>query len=148
MFLTQDDEQTVGMAAFLPHQNLWKWSSKGHKRIKTRCLHREIRRGGRRGGRGSGGERLSVGDCAVFLSTGRPDRPYVGRLESLWETSSGQMRVKVRWFYHATETEGTAQGGRRVQDLKLPVSTCFWLLEPGRMIFKLLNSFKLQKFYK
>ena len=109
----EEDEQTVGMAAFLPHQNLWKWASKGHKRIKTRCLHREIRRGR--------GEKLAIGDCAVFLSTGRPDRPYVGRLESLWETSSGQMRVKVRWFYHATETEGTAQGGRRVQDLRLPV---------------------------
>ena len=81
---------------------------------------------------------MSVGDCAVFLSTGRPDRPYVGRLESLWETSSGQMRVKVRWFYHATETEGTAQGGRRVQDLKLPVSNMMAVTKFGVNAFLLL----------
>ena len=31
------------------------------------------------------------------------------------------MRVKVRWFYHAVETEGCANGGRRVDELKLPV---------------------------
>jgi hypothetical protein len=106
------DEQSMGMAAFLPAQQLWRWSTKGLKRARGRILHREIER--------DEGEKLAVGDCAIFLSTGRPDRPYVGRLESLWETSSGQMRVKVQWFYHSSETEGTATGGRRVQDLKLP----------------------------
>ena len=104
----------MGMAAFLPAQQLWRWSTKGHKRARGRMLHREIER--------DEGETLAVGDCAIFLSTGRPDRPYVGRLESLWETSAGQMRVRVQWFYHASETEGTATGGRRVQDLKMPVS--------------------------
>ena len=105
----------MGMAAFLPAQQLWRWSSKGHKRTKRgRIHHREIERDEE--------ERLAVGDCAIFLSTGRPDRPYVGRLESLWETASaGQMRVRVQWFYHASETEGTAPGGRRVSELKLPV---------------------------
>ena len=104
----------MGMAAFLPPQQLWRWSTKGHKRARGRILHREIVRDEE--------ETLEVGDCAIFLSTGRPDRPYVGRLESLWETSTGQMRVRVQWFYHASETEGTAAGGRRVQDLKMPVS--------------------------
>jgi hypothetical protein len=105
-------EQSLGMAAFLPPQQLWRWRTKGHKRARGRILHREIER--------DEGETLSVGDCAIFLSTGRPDRPYVGRLESLWETSAGQMRVRVQWFYHASETEGTAAGGRRVEDLKMP----------------------------
>lgn len=105
-------DQSMGMAAFLPPQQLWRWSTKGHKRARGRILHREIVRDEE--------ETLEVGDCAIFLSTGRPDRPYVGRLESLWETSTGQMRVRVQWFYHASETEGTAAGGRRVQDLKMP----------------------------
>jgi hypothetical protein len=105
-------DQSMGMAAFLPPQQLWRWRSKGHKRARGRILHREIER--------DEGETLAVGECAIFLSTGRPDRPYVGRLDSLWETSAGQMRVRVQWFYHASETEGTATGGRRVQDLKMP----------------------------
>lgn len=100
------------MAAFLPKQSLWKWSTKGHKKQRNRILHKDIQRQG---------EKLAIGDCAIFLSTGRPDRPFVGRLVSLWETNSGQMRVKVRWFYHPTETVGTAPGGRRVDNLKLPV---------------------------
>ena len=68
-------------------------------------------------------ESLCVGDCAVFLSTGRPDRPYVGRIEALWESIGGHMRVKVRWFYHAVETEGCASGGRRVDELTMQVSS-------------------------
>lgn len=46
-----------------------------------------------------------MGDAAVFLSTGRPDRPYIGRIESMWE-SCGTMVVKVKWFYHPEETIG------------------------------------------
>jgi len=110
--MSDSQDQSLGMAAFLPPQQLWRWSTKGIKRARGRILHREIER--------DEGETLSVGDCAIFLSTGRPDRPYVGRLESLWETSAGQMRVRVQWFYHASETEGTAAGGRRVDDLKMP----------------------------
>lgn len=46
-----------------------------------------------------------VGDSAVFLSTGRPDRPYIGRIEAMWELCS-TMVVKVKWFYHPEETVG------------------------------------------
>lgn len=60
---------------------------------------------------------LQVGDCAVFLSAGRPDRPYVGRIELLWQSWGGSMIVKVRWFYHPEET----CGGRRLTHLKIPV---------------------------
>ena len=44
---------------------------------------------------GGGGDTLSVGDCAVFLSTSRPDRPYIGRIHSLWQTGGGNMKVQV-----------------------------------------------------
>lgn len=50
--------------------------------------------------------RSQVGDSAVFLSTGRPDRPYIGHIESMWETANGGMVVRVKWFYHPEETQG------------------------------------------
>lgn len=49
---------------------------------------------------------FQVGDCAVFLSTGRPDRPYIGRIESMWESWGTNMIVRVKWFYHPEETVG------------------------------------------
>lgn len=42
----------------------------------------------------------------MFLSTGRPDRPYIGQIESLWETTSNNKVVKVKWYYHPEETDG------------------------------------------
>ena len=48
---------------------------------------------------------IRVGDCAVFLSPGRPHLPYVGRIESMWESWAGNMVVKVKWFYHPEETK-------------------------------------------
>lgn len=41
----------------------------------------------------------------MFLSTGRPDRPYIGRIVALWE-ARGAMAVRVKWFYHPEETVG------------------------------------------
>ena len=39
--------------------------------------------------------------------------------------------IQVKWFYHAAETEGTAKGGGRVEDIKTPVGAilffCFCL---------------------
>ncbi|GBP83823.1 Protein winged eye [Eumeta japonica] len=46
-----------------------------------------------------------VGEAAVFLSTGRPDRPYIGRIVALWQ-ARGAMAVRVNWFYHPEETTG------------------------------------------
>uniref|UniRef100_A0A0K2UI60 Putative LOC100645596 [Bombus terrestris] n=1 Tax=Lepeophtheirus salmonis TaxID=72036 RepID=A0A0K2UI60_LEPSM len=103
------------MAAFLPAQQLWCWADNGIKKGR-RILHNAIKR--------DDDETLSVGACAVFLSTGRPDRPYIGRLESLWEAQGSNnlrnMRVKVRWFYHACETKGKSKEGNEVNNLKLP----------------------------
>ena len=100
------------IASFLPPQQLlWTWSDDGHK-LSTKArkvYHDSIEKDD---------ESMKVGDCAVFLSTGRPDRPYIGRIDSMWETVGGGMRVRVRWFYHQAEVEGTAVGGGRVEDIK------------------------------
>ncbi|RZF46725.1 hypothetical protein LSTR_LSTR002588 [Laodelphax striatellus] len=90
------------MAAFLPAKQLWQWLGKGYKRpgAKGRCrkeFYKSIHRQN---------ETISVGDCAVFLSTGRPDRPFIGRIESMWSSWTHNMVVKVKWFYHPEETAG------------------------------------------
>ena len=58
---------------------------------------------------------VHVGDCAVFLSPGQPDLPYIGQIDSMWQTPAGKMKVKVKWFYHQAEVEGAAVGGGRVE---------------------------------
>ena len=52
-----------------------------------------------------GKEMIRIGDCAVFLSAGRPNLPYIGRIESMWESWGSNMVVKVKWFYHPEETK-------------------------------------------
>ncbi|GFO04213.1 trinucleotide repeat-containing gene 18 protein [Plakobranchus ocellatus] len=59
-------------------------------------------------------EVINVGDAAIFVSTGRPDFPYIGSIENLWQTASGNMMVKVRWYYHPEETNS----GKKLGDLK------------------------------
>ncbi|XP_061182021.1 uncharacterized protein LOC133190416 isoform X2 [Saccostrea echinata] len=97
-------------AAFIPARQLWEWSGKSTKRpgLKGKAkkeFYRSIIRNK---------EHISVGDCAVFLSTGRPHLPYVGRIDSMWEAWGGQMVVKVKWFYHPEET----RGGKKLHDMK------------------------------
>ena len=98
---------------------LWRWVEgddgyrrPGSKGKAKKLFHRDIQRGG------NSDEILSVGDCAVFLSTARVDRPYIGKVELLWETWNGNMMVKVKWFYHPEEIETT---GKKF-DLKHAVS--------------------------
>ncbi|XP_052750380.1 protein winged eye isoform X2 [Galleria mellonella] len=88
------------MAAFLPGGALWRWLGAAYRRTARprhrKLFYRAIQRGE---------ETLHVGDAAVFLSTGRPDRPYIGRIVALWE-ARGAMAVRVKWFYHPEETTG------------------------------------------
>ena len=95
---------------------LWTWldGDEGYRRPGSKgkakkLFHRAIQRED---------EVLNVGDCAVFLSTARVDRPYIGRVELLWETWNGNMMVKVKWFYHPEEIETSS----KKFDLKIPVS--------------------------
>ncbi|XP_055605343.1 protein winged eye-like isoform X3 [Uranotaenia lowii] len=96
----QSTENNSKIAAFLPARQLWAWCGKGYRRSTGRVkkqFYKSIQRGK---------ETISVGDSAVFLSTGRPDRPYIGHIESMWETSTNNMVVRVKWFYHPEEAEG------------------------------------------
>ncbi|XP_033607373.1 protein winged eye isoform X3 [Cryptotermes secundus] len=95
-------ESRSKMAAFLPARQLWGWSGRGFKRPGAKGrgkkeFYKAIQRGK---------ETIRVGDSAVFLSTGRPDRPYIGRIESMWESWGTNMVVRVKWFYHPEETNG------------------------------------------
>lgn len=69
-----------------------------------------------------GKEMLRIGDCAVFLSAGRPHLPYIGRIESMWESWGSNMVVKVKWFYHPEETKL----GKRHSDGKVREETNKW----------------------
>ena len=84
----------------------------------------------------------------MFLSSGRADRPYVGRIELLWQSWGGSMTVKVRWFYHPEET----CGGRRVSNLKIPVgsiscskSKLVWFSNYRHFDFGQVTEFRLKK---
>ncbi|XP_054717685.1 uncharacterized protein LOC129227065 [Uloborus diversus] len=98
------------IAAFLPVRQLWRWSGKSFRRPGAKGkakkeFYRSIQRGK---------ETIRVGDCAVFLSTGRPHLPYIGRIETMWESWGGKMDVKVKWFYHPEETKS----GKKLSQLK------------------------------
>ncbi|XP_076615817.1 BAH and coiled-coil domain-containing protein 1 [Chaetodon auriga] len=91
-------ESLPNMSPLLPGR--WKWSGnptqrRGLKGKARKLFYKAIVRGK---------ETVRVGDCAVFLSPGRPQLPYVGRVESLWESWSSSMVVRVKWFYHPEET--------------------------------------------
>ncbi|XP_051530152.1 BAH and coiled-coil domain-containing protein 1-like isoform X2 [Myxocyprinus asiaticus] len=88
-------------STFLPGRQLWKWSGnptqrRGLKGKARKLFYKAIVRGK---------DTVRVGDCAVFLSAGRPHLPFIGRIESLWESWSSNMVVKVKWFYHPEETK-------------------------------------------
>lgn len=98
------------MSTFLAGRQMWRWSGnptqrRGLKGKARKLFYKAIVRGR---------ETVRVGDCAVFLSAGRPNLPYVGRIESFWESWTSSMVVKVKWFYHPEETKL----GKRIRDGK------------------------------
>lgn len=64
-----------------------------------------------------GREMIRIGDCAVFLSAGRPNLPFIGRIQSMWESWGSNMVVRVNWFYHPEETNP----GKKLTDKKVGV---------------------------
>ncbi|XP_055085482.1 BAH and coiled-coil domain-containing protein 1 [Periophthalmus magnuspinnatus] len=102
--------ETLTNRSALSGRQLWRWSGnptqrRGLKGKARKLFYKAIVRGK---------EMVRVGDCAVFLSPGRPQLPYVGRVESLWESWSSSMVVRVKWFYHPEET----RLGKRQRDGK------------------------------
>ncbi|XP_075036055.1 trinucleotide repeat-containing gene 18 protein isoform X2 [Mixophyes fleayi] len=103
-------ENRPKIAAFLPARQLWKWSGKptqrrGMKGKARKLFYKAIVRGK---------EIIRIGDCAVFLSAGRPNLPYIGCIQSMWESWGNNMVVRVKWFYHPEETSP----GKKLNDCK------------------------------
>nr|XP_019950309.1 PREDICTED: BAH and coiled-coil domain-containing protein 1-like isoform X3 [Paralichthys olivaceus] len=89
------------MSVFLAGRQMWRWSGnptqrRGLKGKARKLFYKAIVRGR---------DTVRVGDCAVFLSAGRPNLPYIGRIENFWESWTSSMVVKVKWFYHPEETK-------------------------------------------
>ncbi|XP_021179418.2 BAH and coiled-coil domain-containing protein 1 isoform X3 [Fundulus heteroclitus] len=89
------------VSAFLAGRQMWRWSGnptqrRGLKGKARKLFYKAIVRGR---------DIVRVGDCAVFLSAGRPNLPYVGQIENFWESWTSRMVVKVKWFYHPEETK-------------------------------------------
>ncbi|XP_062874521.1 BAH and coiled-coil domain-containing protein 1 isoform X2 [Trichomycterus rosablanca] len=104
------DHSKPKVSSCLPLRQLWRWSGnptqrRGLKGKARKLFYKAIVRGR---------DVVRVGDCAVFLSAGRPHLPYVGRIESFWESWTSSMVVKVKWFYHPEETSL----GKRHHDAK------------------------------
>ncbi|KAM9457155.1 BAH and coiled-coil domain-containing protein 1 isoform 3-T3 [Clarias gariepinus] len=94
------DHSRPKVSSCMPARQLWRWSGnptqrRGLKGKARKLYYKSIVRGR---------DTVQVGDCAVFLSAGRPHLPYVGRIESFWESWTSNMVVKVKWFYHPEET--------------------------------------------
>ncbi|KAG1655168.1 BAH and coiled-coil domain-containing protein 1 [Nymphon striatum] len=93
-------ESRSKIAAFLPAKKIWRWSGEHYRRNTMKgkakkVFYKSITRGK---------EIIQVGDSAVFMSTGRLNLPYIGHIESMWESWGGNMIVKVKWYYHPQET--------------------------------------------
>ena len=108
-------EVPISKVSFSPQpSHTWMWSDEGHKlSAKSQNVYHDTIE--------KDNTELHVRDCAVFHSTERADRPYIGRILSMWETVAGNRKVRVRWFYHPAEVEGVAVGGRRVEQIKTKV---------------------------
>jgi len=92
-------------------KNAWAWADGGFKPSKRSRIvqHDTIEKDG---------ETVSVGDAVFLHSADSGGEPYIGRVDRLWETSTGKMKVLIRWLYHAHQVEGVVQGGGRVQHIK------------------------------
>ena len=113
----REDKESVNL---ISKEDMWQWADNHFKKIKGRKLHKSIVKPRTK-------ETLSVGECAVFLSIGAvEDRPYIGRIYSMWENGSGICKVGVMWFYHAAEAleheKQSLTDKHRINSLKSAVS--------------------------
>lgn len=53
-----------------------------------------------------GNEVLRVGDSAELIPRDESILPFIAKIDGLWATGRGEMRVRVRWYYRLVETEG------------------------------------------
>jgi len=93
-------------------KNAWAWSDEGYKQSKrSRKVYHDIIE--------KDGETVVVGDAVLLHSSDSGDgKPYIGRVDRMWETGTGKKKVLIRWLYHADQVEGVVQGGGRVEQIK------------------------------
>lgn len=53
-----------------------------------------------------GNEVLRIGDSAELMPRDESILPFIAKIDELWATGRGEMRVRVRWYYRLVETEG------------------------------------------
>ena len=57
------------------------------------------------------GENFHVGDTVCVQGSSDPDRPWLCRIDSFWESTSGERLFEGRWYWHPEETcAGRLQG--------------------------------------
>lgn len=53
-----------------------------------------------------GNEVIRIGDSAELMPRDETILPFIAKIDGLWATGRGEMRVRVRWYYRLAETEG------------------------------------------
>ncbi|KAH9513155.1 hypothetical protein Btru_036014 [Bulinus truncatus] len=98
--VNEDKSDSDESSVIVSSHKLWRWAGEctkrpGMKGKAKKIFYKSVSRGK---------EVITVGDSAVFVSTGRANCPFIGHIESLWQSWNGQMMVKVQWYYHPEET--------------------------------------------
>lgn len=84
------------IARMLPNKRHWKWASSSRV-LGGNQFFTAIRRGR---------EKINIGDSVLFYSYRKPhEKPYIGKISSLWLNQKLEMRVKSEWFYRPEELQ-------------------------------------------
>jgi len=84
------------IARMLPNKRHWKWASTSRGSGGNQYF-KAIRRGR---------ETINIGDSVLFYSYRKPhEKPYIGKIVSLWLNQKLEMRVRSQWFYRPEELQ-------------------------------------------
>lgn len=84
------------IARMLPNKRHWKWASAS--RVSGGNQYFTAIRRGR--------ETITIGDSVLFYSYRKPhEKPYIGKIVSLWLNQKLEMRVRSQWFYRPEELQ-------------------------------------------
>lgn len=84
------------IARMLPNKRHWKWAS--NSRVSGGNQYFTAIRRGR--------ETINIGDSVLFYSYRKPhEKPYIGKIVSLWLNQKLEMRVRSQWFYRPEELQ-------------------------------------------
>lgn len=84
------------IARMLPNKRHWKWASSSRVSGGNQYFT-AIRRGK---------ETINIGDSVLFYSYRKPhEKPYIGKIVSLWLNQKLEMRVRSQWFYRPEELQ-------------------------------------------